>query len=533
MLRPLAHALLVASVAGTGAVPAAAADPGPLEPLCGVAVYVDDVLGCVDVTSPTASRAASPTASAQALPLAVRPPFASPTRPQFDPERILVRFKRGVSERTAALVLRRAGVQLERHLKALRLYAVRTTASRRDAALRTLAASPKVAAAEKEVVVGISATTPNDAVWPYQSGFRKIGLPEAWELTHGSPNIVVAVIDTGVTASQPDLAGAVLPGYDFVNGDGDASDDEGHGTSVAGVIAARGNNTQGVAGVCWLCRILPVKVLGSDGSGNTSTVAAGVVWAADRGADVINLSLGGPGTAAALDDAVAYARSKGAIVVAAAGNSGVTTPFFPAAAPGVLAVAATDDADRLHSWSNRGPWVAVAAPGCNPAPFIEGYGFFCGTSSAAPVVSGLAALGLARAPESTRAAVESAIERSSVAFGSDVRFGRVNALAALTILKPPAPVAATATFRGTLAGRTSFWRTVGTGELSATLRFNAARLTLSLFDARGALIARVAGRSPLRLLRTVQAGSYRLRVSGAARRASFSLDVANASAPAG
>jgi subtilisin family serine protease len=525
MLRTLARAVLVVAVAGTGAVPASAADPGPLEPLCGIDVHVDDVLRCIQATSQAGPAQAGPVQA-----LEVRPPAATSTRPQFDPERILVRFKRGTDERRAAAVLRRAGVQLERRLKALRLYAVRTAASRRDAALRELAASPAVAAAEKEVIVGLSATTPNDAVWPYQSGFRKIGLPEAWELTHGSPNIVVAVVDTGVSASQPDLAGAVLPGYDFANGDADASDDEGHGTSVAGVIAARGNNTQGVAGVCWLCRILPVKVLGADGFGTTSTVAAGVVWAADHGAAVINLSLGGPGTAAALDDAVAYARTKGAIVVAAAGNSGVTTPFFPAAVPGVLAVAGTDDTDRLHSWSNRGPWVAVAAPGCNPAPFLEGYGFFCGTSSAAPVVAGLAALGLARVPGGTRDSVQSAIERSAQAFGPDVRFGRINAPATLTLLKPLTPSTTTAAYRSTLAGRTSFWRTVATGELSATLRFGSSRLTLRLFDAHGRLIARAAGRSPLRLVRTLEAGSYRLEVSGPGRRASFSLGVTHASA---
>jgi subtilisin family serine protease len=523
MLRRLALLSMVAAAAGAGAVPAAVADPGPLEDVCGVDAFIDAVLGCVQSTSATGS-------SAQAL--TIRAPAPTFTQARFDPERILVRFKRGTDARTAAGVLRRAGVQIERRLKALRLYAVRTAASRRDAALRRLAAAPAVAAAEKEVVVGISRTTPNDAVWPYQSGFRKIGLPEAWELTHGSANIVVAVIDTGVNPAQPDLAGAVLPGHDFLNGDGDAADDEGHGTAVAGVIAARGNNSEGVAGVCWLCKILPVKVLGADGTGNTSTVAAGVVWAADRGAQVINLSLGGPGTAAALDDAVAYARAKGAIVVAAAGNSGVTTPFFPAAVPGVLAVAGTDDADRLQSWSNRGPWVTVAAPGCNPAPIPQGYGLFCGTSSAAPVVAGLAALGLARGLSNTRAAVENAIQRSALRFGSDVRFGRVNAPATLALLKPPAPAITTAGYRGSLAGRTSFWRTVGTGQLRATLRFRGVfRLTLRLLDARGQLIVRATGRSPVRIARTVQAGSYTLAVSGPGRRASFSLDVGHASAP--
>ena len=133
---------------------------------------------------------------------------------------------------------------------------------------------------------------PNDEFWGQEWSPVTTHAPQAWDLTTGSPSVVVAVVDTGVDATQPDLEGRVLGGYDFVNGDGDATDDNGHGTAVAGVIAAAGNNEIGVAGYCWQCRILPVKVLGSDGSGFNSWVASGILWAVDHGARVINTSLG-------------------------------------------------------------------------------------------------------------------------------------------------------------------------------------------------------------------------------------------------
>src|SRR5262249_19000614 len=153
------------------------------------------------------------------------------------------------------------------------------------------------------------------------------------------------------------------------------------------------NNRAGVAGMCWTCSILPIKVLGDDGTGSMDDVAAGIVKATDAGARVINLSLGGPAGAQTLQDAVDYAYARNVIIVAAGGNSGVSTPFYPAAYDHVVSVAGTDESDRLYSWSGFGPWVRIAAPGCNPAPTVDGgYATFCGTSSATPVVSGLIAL---------------------------------------------------------------------------------------------------------------------------------------------
>src|SRR5262249_35982897 len=161
-------------------------------------------------------------------------------------------------------------------------------------------------------------------------------------------------LDTGVDANHPDLRGAVLQGFDVVGNTTSTADVEGHGTSVAGIIAARSDNAAGVAGICWTCTILPVKVLGADGTGDMATLASGIIGAADAGARVINMSLGGPVGGPTLDQAIAYAVAKNVVLVAAAGNDGTSTPFFPAANPNVIGVAATDEADQLYSWSNRG-----------------------------------------------------------------------------------------------------------------------------------------------------------------------------------
>jgi len=237
------------------------------------------------------------------------------------------------------------------------------------------------AAAFFAVAARSAASTPVD--WQHQV----LDLPLAWQLTTGSPASVVAVVDSGVQSDHPALTGRVLPGYDFVHGDTNTNDDNGHGTAVAGIIAS----------VCPGCRILPVKVLDEHRVGDWPTIAAGIVWAADNGAQVINLSVGGAHPADVLGTAVAYALSKGVIVVAAAGNDGAQEDFFPASYPGVISVAAVDENGARSPFSNFGGGITVAAPGCVTAPWLEsGYASdFCGTSTAAPFVAGLA--GLARA----------------------------------------------------------------------------------------------------------------------------------------
>ncbi|HEY2073847.1 MAG TPA: S8 family serine peptidase, partial [Gaiellaceae bacterium] len=202
------------------------------------------------------------------------------------------------------------------------------------------------------------------------------------------------------------------------------------------VIAALADNGVGGAGVCSACSILPVKVMGSNGNGDLATVAAGIVRAADMHARVIDLSLGGPQGLDALQQAVSYAISKGSLIVAAAGNSGLATPFFPANYPGVISVAGSNQSDRLYGWSEHGPWIAVSAPGCNVAPLIHGgYGQFCGTSSATPLVAGLAGIMVAAHPAATGVRVTSAIERTAKRIRAGVHFGRISAAAALAAVR--------------------------------------------------------------------------------------------------
>ncbi|WP_243735170.1 S8 family peptidase [Paenibacillus turpanensis] len=235
--------------------------------------------------------------------------------------------------------------------------------------------------------------TPNDTYFSYyQYGPQMVNAPAAWDVTLGSEEITIAVVDTGVQIGHPDLEQKIVPGADFVDG-GLPNDGNGHGTHVAGIAAAVTNNARGIAGMAPLVRIMPVRVLDSSGGGSLSAVANGIVFAANQGAKVINLSLGSTSGSYTLQNAVNYAWSKGAVLVAAAGNEGVSTPNYPAYYANVLAVASTDSSDRKSTFSNYGTWVEVAAPGTDIlSTYPGGYVFLSGTSMAAPHVAGLAAL---------------------------------------------------------------------------------------------------------------------------------------------
>jgi subtilisin family serine protease len=356
-------------------------------------------------------------------------------RIRYVPGELLVKFRPGTSSAEMEDAATRAQGELADHIPQLGVHVIVVSPNRIEEAQASLQSEPSVESVERDVLLAGLDTVPNDALWSTQWGSRLVGAPRAWDSTRGATAVVIAVVDTGVDTLHPDLVGGTVAGRDLVNDDSDPSDDEGHGTSVAGVIAARTNNQEGLAGVCWACSLMPVKVLDSSGWGKTSTIAAGIVWAVDHGARVINMSLGGPGTTSALRGAISYASSKGAVLVAAAGNSGVDTPFYPAGYSEVIGVAATDEADVRYSWSNHGDWVQVAAPGCNTAPRPGGYVEFCGTSSAAPIVSGIAALALSLISAASKSDVEQAIVRSTTPV-SDVRFGRVNAPNVISAVSP-------------------------------------------------------------------------------------------------
>ena len=236
-----------------------------------------------------------------------------------------------------------------------------------------------------------AAYSPNDPGFPEQWGLKKTGFRPAWDAARGD-GVRIAIVDSGVDAGHPDLAGKVVAQRDFVNGDGVADDDLGHGTHVAGIAAARTGNGTGISGGCPGCEILVAKTM-QGRIGYDSDVAEGIIWAANNGADVINLSLTGPDTSEVLRNAVSYAWNEGAVVVAASGNSGDGTVQYPAAYSDAIAVAATNRSDDRASFSTAGDWVDVSAPGVGILSTLPGgYGYLDGTSMATPHVAALAAL---------------------------------------------------------------------------------------------------------------------------------------------
>jgi hypothetical protein len=269
-------------------------------------------------------------------------------------------------------------------------------------------------------------------------GWYKTHTTQAWDITQGDPSVVVAVLDTGLR-SVADFDGQTVSGWNVLNNSPDTTTNAGtHGTYVAGVVGLALGNSAGNAGFCPRCRIMPVQV-GTDSGAYISDVATGITWAADHGAHVENLSLAGASSSSTLANAVTYARSRGVVVIAAAGNSNCNCPTYPAATPGVIGVAGTDGADNKQGDSNYGTWVTMAAPEGNMTawPSINGapgYAPVGGTSLAAPVVAGIAGLLFSYDPTATGASVEQALEATAAPVSFSVRYGRVDALAALNSL---------------------------------------------------------------------------------------------------
>jgi serine protease len=317
------------------------------------------------------------------------------------------------------------------------------------ALLERLARDPRVEHAEPMAVLRAS-FVPNDPLYEKQWHLQRVGAESAWEYACGL-GVTVAVVDTGIACFDKgpfsrgtDLSGTRCEGgYNFVTDSTEAYDDQGHGTHVAGTVAQTTDNGKGVAGLAFCSRLMPVKVLNRFGWGTLANVAEGIRFAADNGAEVINLSLGGSGKSKILEAAVDYALGKGVVVVAAAGNSGQSVGY-PAGYEGVIAVSATDANDKIAWFSSRGPEVTIAAPGVNVTQQTvcdagrnrcELFGTFSGTSMASPHVAGAAAMlvGLgASGPDAVRAALAS----GAVPKGDSNLFGAgiLNAAASATRL---------------------------------------------------------------------------------------------------
>lgn len=281
-----------------------------------------------------------------------------------------------------------------------------------------LKADPTVAYAEPNYVVqladegSVAAVGVNDPQTGGQYSLDRMRVRDAWSLSTGGSN-AVAVLDTGVQFNHPDLAGRLLSGYDFVNGDADPSDDNGHGTWVSGIIAANANDGYGIAGISWSDKILPVKIMSREGTGSTANLLTAIRWSADQGARVINMSVGGFPYSQAMQDAVNYAWSRGAVLIGAAGNNRREENFYPASFDNVVSVSATQPEDEFSNWSSWGPKVDVSAPGssvlttnCYACTYADhhtwgSHTYISGTSFATPNVAGVVALMRARFPSYT------------------------------------------------------------------------------------------------------------------------------------
>jgi thermitase len=385
---------------------------------------------------------------------------------RYAADRVLVRFKPYVADAYAQGLLRSYGFSSVRLIPRIGVYSVRTSPGASVVeSLAMLRRNGDIEQARPDYRARLT-DTPNDTFFvQYQYNLRNRGgvlnisddihpqitagadikATPAWDAAMGDPEVVIAILDSGVDRTHPDLAAKVIsPGHDFANDDDDATDDNWHGTHVAGIAAADSNNAEGIAGVARNCRILPVKVAGADGTGFYSWIIDGIIWAADQGADVINLSMGGDYDDPFLEDACKYAFDRGVVVVAAAGNNFGGPVAYPAAYDSyVLAVAATDYNDQPADFSSSGPQVDVAAPGVyilGPAPqWYVGdtylpYVFASGTSQAAPHVSGMAALIKSLKPELKPSDIMNIIRytaddvNASVYRGRDdhIGYGRIN-----------------------------------------------------------------------------------------------------------
>src|SRR5215211_1428035 len=370
----------------------------------------------------------------------------------------------GLQAEALTAILRRVGAGVALQLgDNSATYRVRVRAGTNlDTLVADLSANPAVAFAEPNHVRS-AMRTPNDPVLTQQWALRDIHAYEAWDITTGG-DITIALLDTGVSASHPDLSHKVLRGYDFYNNDNDARDDEGHGTYTAGVAAASSNNGTGIAGVCWGCKILPVKVLGSRGQGDDATIAQGIRWAVDQGVRIISMSLGGPEDTQVIRDAVNYAHDHNVLIIAASGNGQAdgNKPNYPAAYPSVLAVSATNSTDGVTGFSTTGGFVDIAAPGVGLWSTIwspsdgDTYGVENGTSASCPHVAGAAALALTLRPDLSAdqlADIVMAAADDQGAPGKDPEYGygRLNLLRTVQIAADPS-ILSRARIEGVVAG---------------------------------------------------------------------------------
>ncbi len=358
---------------------------------------------------------------------------------------LLIRSKAGISKDKMRGILARHGAVTAGEINQIRVKLIRVPAHALEKVKIALEKNQNISFVEYNFIAQGSAE-PNDVQYQSQWHLPKISAPDGWDMCTGSDMAPIAIIDSGIDPTHPDLSDKLLSGYNFLENNTDTHDVRGHGTAVAGAAAAISNNVTGIAGVAWENPIMPLVVLNADDWASYYDIARAITYAADHGIRVVNISLGGSSSSSTMQNAINYAWNKGTLIFASAGNYATNTPCYPAACEYVVAVSATTSSDTLASFSNYGAWIDIAAPGASILTTNRGggYGYWNGTSFSSPIAAGLAGLIISINPDLTNAQVAKIITQTAddlgdPGFDSYYGYGRVNVHASLIAATGTAP----------------------------------------------------------------------------------------------
>jgi len=354
---------------------------------------------------------------------------------KFKKGRVLIKARAGLPTADLDKLLRGKRSRRGKKIRGAGVEMIEVPEGTEEAVMEALRKDPCIQFAELDLLVELADVTPNDPRFSSQWHLSKVKAPAAWDDSQGS-GIIIAICDTGIYAAHEDLKNKLVAGYNTVLNNTSIADVHGHGTSVAGTAAAAGNNSLGVASVAYAARIMPIKISElSNGAAYSSDIAEAIIWAADHGARVANVSYAVTGHSS-VESAAKYMRNKGGLVVIAAGNSGSDTGISDS--EWVISVSATTSSDTKASWSSYGANVDVSAPGAGILTTTKGggYGSVSGTSFSSPLTAGVIALIFAANPDLTPAEAESILEDSADDLGatgwdSTFGYGRVNAASAV------------------------------------------------------------------------------------------------------
>ncbi|MDP2672122.1 MAG: S8 family serine peptidase [Candidatus Daviesbacteria bacterium] len=377
-----------------------------------------------------------------------KPPSHAEEQPPSVADEILLKFKAGVPDQAKEKIRNEHRLKKQDEIEQIGVERVKVPSDKKDQILEALKHNPQVKYAEANFIAKLD-DEPNDPA--YVSGaewhLKKIQASPAWDITKGSVSAIVAVIDSGVFAGHEDLGEQLVPGFNFTTNTTDTSDVNGHGTMVTGVITALTNNAKGVASLGRTSPVMPLRIVGTDGSLTYYALAQAITYAADHQAKVVNMSLGGTAISSTVQSSINYAWNKGLVLVAAPGNSGTAGIEFPASGTNVVAVGATDSNDQKASFSNTGTELDVVAPGQNIYTTTSSGSYIGanGTSFSSPLVAALAALIFSANPSLTNQQVVDIITQTTddlgtVGWDDQYGWGIINACKALKAAVPTSAI---------------------------------------------------------------------------------------------